>query len=173
MPASTSRAVEPWPKPDPIGAWSASAMFLFLPPWSDLYLEQLRPVLAGDEQTVAFGIVGDAVQHAVGIAVGILDGQLGEVDPALHRAALRVDPGDAVAHPDVGVDFALHIFELVEALDRFAAKRDPDPLALRHRRRIEEAQLAGAVAHDDVLAVLGERPALAGIAELALGAEIG
>src|SRR6185312_15589282 len=40
-----------------------------------LDLEQLGPPLAGDEQPVALGVVGDAVEHVVGVARGVGGGQ--------------------------------------------------------------------------------------------------
>ena len=52
-------------------------------------------------------------------------------------------------------------FELVEIADRLALQRHRHPPPLGQRRRVEEAQLGRAVAHDDVGAVAGQAPAFA------------
>ena len=41
----------------------------------------------------------------------------GEVDPGEDFAGLGGDAGDAVGVPDIGVDFTLDVFELVELGD--------------------------------------------------------
>ena len=90
-------------------------------------LEQLRPVLAGDEQPVAGGVVGDAVEH-VGLARRDVRTrqQARQVDPAHHMSAGRIDAGDQVGLPDVGVELALDPFQFVEVVDRAALVGDVD-----------------------------------------------
>ena len=63
--------------------------------------------------------------------------------------------------PDVGVDLAVNVFELVQLGDRGAAIFDVDVADLAESGGIEEAERRGAVAQDQVLAVLGEPPAFA------------
>src|ERR1700722_10506949 len=64
-------------------------------------LEQFRPALAGDEQAVAPGVVGDAVEHVVAVAADLAGFQkAAHVDPADHLAAGRIYAGDGVGHPD-------------------------------------------------------------------------
>jgi hypothetical protein len=85
----------------------------------------------------------------------------------------QVDPRDPGRHPDVGEDLALHPFQLVELVDRPTIVGDVEPLLLAEARRVEDSQLSGAVAHPEVAAVLGQRPAFAGIGPAAFLAEVG
>ena len=50
----------------------------------DRDLEKLRPVLAGDEQAILILVIGNAVQHSLGIADFARRQQAREVDPAEH-----------------------------------------------------------------------------------------
>src|SRR5690242_6288603 len=79
-------------------------------------LVDLRPALAGDEQALALGVPGDAVQDVVGGVGGFLGfgAEAGEVDPAHYVAAGRVDPCDARSEPHIGVELAFHPLQLVE-----------------------------------------------------------
>ena len=99
-----------------------------------------RPQLAGDEQAIAGGVVGDPVQHVGAGALGRRQ-QAGQIDPAGDAAVLRRDARDPLGLPDVGEDLPLHVFELVEPLDRAVRVADRDAPGLLQRRGIDEAQL--------------------------------
>ena len=88
----------------------------------DFDFEELGPELAGDEEAVVRGVVSDAVEH--GFRIGDFAGlqQAGEIDPAEDLAGCRRDARDAVGVPDVCVDLAVDVFELVELVD--ALRRD-------------------------------------------------
>ena len=115
-------------------------------------------------------VPGDAVQHVVGRVVQLLRlrAQPGQLDPADHLAAGRIDARDARGEPYVREDFALHPFQLVDVLQRLAVCRHVDPTGLLERVGIEDADHRRAVAHVEPLAVAGERPAFAGIGEARL-----
>src|ERR1035438_5093331 len=88
--------------------------------------EELGPAFAGDEEAIVLGVVGDAVEDiGLGRAIGGSE-QTAAVDPADDLAGFGVDAGDAVGLPDVGVDFALHPFELVQFDDGAALLGDGD-----------------------------------------------
>ena len=136
-------------------------------------LEELGPSLAGHEQAVALGVVGDAVED-VGLVVAIGGcQQAAGVDPADHFAGSGVDAGDAIGLVDVGVDFALHPFEFVQFGDRPAIGGDGNAAGFLEGFGIPEAQFGGAIAHDDALAIGGEPPAFAGVGKFAFGGETG
>src|ERR1035438_3975863 len=72
--------------------------------------EEFGPVLAGDEEAVVLGVIGNAVED-IGLEIAGVDDvgggqQAGEVDPSDDFAGLGIDAGDAVGLPDVGVDLA-------------------------------------------------------------------
>src|SRR5690625_993694 len=95
------------------------------------------------------GVVGDAVQDIVG-GVGQRVGpgtQTGQVDPADHFAAGRVDARDAMGQPDVGVDLTLDPFQFVDVFDGLAVGGDGDVTDLTQRVRIQNADGRRAVAH--------------------------
>ena len=112
-------------------------------------LEYLRPELSGDKEPVVSGVVRDAVEH--GFVVGELAArhQAFEIDPADDTARCWRDAGDAIGVPDVGVDFAVDVFEFVEFLDWLAVVFDGDAAGFVEGFGIEEAQGRGAVAEDE------------------------
>ena len=63
------------------------------------------------------GVVSDAVEH--GFVVGELAAlhQAFEIDPTDDATRSRRDAGDAIGVPDVGVDLAVNVFELIEIGD--------------------------------------------------------
>ena len=65
-------------------------------------------------------VIGDTVEH--GLIVGELAArhQALKVDPANDAAGGGRDAGDAVSVPNVGVDFAVDVFEFVEFRYRLA-----------------------------------------------------
>src|SRR5712692_3834233 len=83
-----------------------------------LDLEQLGPLLAGDEDALALCVVSDPVEH-VGLwpAVGRFQ-QAAHIHPRIHAARARIDTRDQVRLPHVGPYFALDIFELVQPGNR-------------------------------------------------------
>src|SRR3954447_12620843 len=79
----------------------------------DLYLEQLRPPFAGDEETVVGRIVGNAVEH---VCAGALGGrqQPAEIDVAGDLPARGRDARNIIGLPDVRKDLAFDEFQLVQ-----------------------------------------------------------
>src|ERR1019366_2938919 len=136
------------------------------------HLEELRPVLAGDEKAVARGIVSDAVEHidtAAAIIVGREQPRKG--DEPEQPAGRRIDAGNGLRLPDVREEFAFHPFELVELRERQAMAKHADRARDLECRWVEKTNLVRAVAHDERAAVGGEAPAFAGVGELALHLE--
>src|SRR3954454_12908577 len=86
---------------------------------NDLNLEQLRPQLAGDEQAIVRGVIRNAVQHRSRRALFLLRKDAGEIDPPQHFAGGRGDARDSIRMPDIRVDLALYVLQLVEFLNRF------------------------------------------------------
>src|SRR3954452_16797374 len=122
-------------------------------------LEELRPQFAGDEEAAVVGVPGDAVEDGFRSgAVGSRQ-QAGEVDPAEDFARSRRDAGDAVGVPDIGVDLAVDVLDLVDVVDGFSAVLHCQAADFLEGCGIEEAQGGGAVAEDEGLAILGEAPA--------------
>ena len=80
----------------------------------ELDLEDGGPLLAGDEEAVVLGVVGDAVENGFGAEVDDVGEEAGEVDPGDDVAVAGRDAGDAVGVPDVGVDLAVDVLEFVE-----------------------------------------------------------
>src|SRR4030095_12563645 len=138
----------------------------------------LGPVLASDEEAVALGVVGDAVHHIGPDALGGRQ-NTGQIDAANHFPGLRIEARDPVGLPDVGENFALYPFQLVQILDWPALVRHFDDAGFQQGPGIPDADLPvarfrlhGPVSvHVDLLAVGRESPALALVAELALRCE--
>src|SRR5689334_16905701 len=133
----------------------------------ELDFEKFRPELAGHEEAVARFVVGDAVQDGLVVRHVARLEQPREVDPALDLSGLRVDARDAVLVPDVRVNLALHVFELVQLKDGPAVVRDVDRALDLVRARVDEAYLRRAVAEDERVGVVRQAPAFAGVCELA------
>ena len=83
----------------------------------------------------------------------------------------RVDAGDAVGVPDVGVDLTFHEFEFVQIADRRHAFADSDLADLVEGVGAAEAEDGRAVRGDDLSCGAGHAPALAGVGEAADGRE--
>ena len=140
----------------------------FDPTWIS---NSLRPQLAGDEQPLRRGVVGDAVQHRLGLeAVG--RHQAAQIDPADDAAGLRRDAGDPVGVPHVGPHLAAHELQLVQLIDRHTGVAHRHPPDLAERLRIEEAQVGGAVAENQAVRRRGQPPAFAGIPQVRTGAKV-
>jgi hypothetical protein len=108
----------------------------------DFDLEQLGPQLAGDEEAVTVGVVGDAVQDgALAMEFALVNDAL-QIDSSQDLPGVRGNAHNVVRLPDVGVDFTLYPFELIEIFDW-------PPGLIRHsqaangmeRLGIEEAQV--------------------------------
>src|ERR1700710_1792677 len=80
-------------------------------------LEDLRPLLAGDEEPVALGIIGDAIQYRFLADALVVGQQVGQIDPTYDVAIAWRDAGDAVRVPYVGVNLSLDVLELIEQVD--------------------------------------------------------
>src|SRR6187431_1002924 len=138
-------------------------------PAYDLDLEDARPQLAGDEEAIAFGVVGDAVEHVDACLFARIE-QAVQIDPGSDPAGRGGDDRDALALPDVREDLTFHVFELVEPRHRPPAVLDDQRADLPQRLGIDQAKRAavGAVAHDQAGAVMREAPAFTGVPEGAL-----
>jgi uncharacterized membrane protein len=108
----------------------------------DSDLEQLRPEFAGDEEAVTVGVVGDAVQDgAFAMEFALVNDAL-QIDSSQDLPGVRRNAHNVVRLSDVGVDFTLYPFELIEIFDW-------PPGLIRHsqaangmeRLGIEEAQV--------------------------------
>ena len=83
----------------------------------DSDLEQLGPQLAGDEEAVAIGVVGDAVQDgALAMEFALVNDAL-QIDSSQYLPGVRGNAHNVVRLPDVGVDFTSYPFELIEVFD--------------------------------------------------------
>ena len=136
-------------------------------------LEDGGPLFAGDEEAVVLGVVGDAVEDGFGVELEHGGEEAGEVDPGDDVAVAGSDAGDAVGVPDVGVDFAVDVFELVEEGDGCALVGDGDVADFVEVFGVAEAEGGGAVGGDDVGGVVGHAPAFAGVGEVGEGMEGG
>src|SRR5205085_800487 len=96
----------------------------------ELYLEKFRPELARHEEAVALLVVGDAVQD--GLLVRNVAGleQAREVYPTGDVPIPGVYARYTILMPDVRVNLALNVFELVDLKDR--AARVPDAYRALH-----------------------------------------
>src|ERR1019366_3407671 len=140
---------------NPALGWQAEAPAppVLLCAFNQLDLEELGPLLPGDEQSVLPGIVGDAVEY-VRLVVAVGGGQQpAAIDGTDHFAGFGVDAHDALGLPDIGVDFALDPFELVQFGERAAILGDGDAAGFLQCFGIPETELGRAIAHDDALAV--------------------
>src|ERR1700722_4062945 len=131
----------------------------------ELDLEDAGPQLPGDKQTLVVWGVGDSVENSPGLEVVDRGQKTGEVDPADHLAALRRDAGDAIRLPNVGKNFSLDEFELVQLVDRLVSVVDFNATLFCERIAVQNAELSGSVAHEKVTAIGGESPAFAGVCE--------
>src|SRR5258708_6656015 len=136
-------------------------------PLDDLDFEDPRPELAGHEQAIAGGVVGNTIQDRVRRRAFGLREQSGEIDPPGHAAVLRRNPRDAIGLPDIGVDLPLDVLQLVQVLHRPASVVDDDAAGLLERDGVDETQCAFrlAIAHDHARAVVRDPPALALVIE--------
>ena len=130
-------------------------------------------MFAGDEEAVALGVVGYAIEDGLGVYFLVGGEEAGAVDPVDDLAVFGVDAGDAVGVPDVGVDDAVDVFELVELVDEGGAVVDGDAAGLGEVGGIAEAEGGGAVAGDEFGGGAGDAPAFAVVVEGGEGAEGG
>ena len=75
--------------------------------------------------------------------------------------------------PDVGVDLAVHKLKLIQLRDRGATVSDNKAANFAKSSGIEVAESCGAIAHDQILAVLCESPAFAEVIKSTQQAEGG
>jgi len=112
------------------------------------------------------GVVGDAVEDGFFVDHLIGGQQSAEVDPGDNVAVAGRDAGDAVVVPDVRINLALDVLQLVEFLDRSSRVPDDNVASLCESRRVAETERRAAVAGDDFAIGAGHAPALAGVLEL-------
>src|SRR6185369_14319116 len=101
----------------------ARSGLLWLRVWSfharlEFNFKKSRPEFSGDEESTACLIVSDAVQHGLVVLHVAGRQQTSQINPARNAAGLRVDRHYPVVVPDVGVDFAVDVLELVQLVDR-------------------------------------------------------
>lgn len=97
----------------------------------NFYLVNEVPVLARHKESVGGLVVCDTVQHVVGPVVVapsyaffrdvvfLIGDQLSKIE-SFFDFAIEVDHDDIVLLENVGVNLSVHIFQLVDALDRLA-----------------------------------------------------
>src|ERR1700739_1521021 len=135
----------------------------------DFDFEQLWPELSSDEQVIARGGVGDAVEHGAAFVQFAFVDDGAEVDESENFSRVRRDARDVVGLPDVGVDFAVDVFQFVQILDGAAVGVDYLEAANHAKRlRIEKAERRSSVAHDELRGVVRQSPTLALVIEGAL-----
>jgi len=122
---------------------------------------------------VALSVVGDAVEDGFGVNLPVGRQEAGAVDPVDDVAVVEINAGDAVGVPDVGVDDAIDVFELVELIDEGGAVVDDDVAGLGKIGGIAEAKGGGAVAGDEFGGGAGDAPAFAVVVKGGEGLEGG
>src|SRR5688572_14442583 len=147
-----------------------------------LDLVKVLPVFAGNEDAVAGLIVCDAVESVLDLVLALLVGwrDAREIDPAEQRAVGRIDPGDVIRPadlfrmPDVRPYLALYHLKLIKLHKRPARfVADNDRANRLQGLGTDDSDDVSAVAHDQVGAVVGQAPALAGVTQFAKELEIG
>ena len=132
------------------------------------HFEDPRPELSRDQEVTGLRVVGDAVEHVHAARSFGGRQQVRHVDPRVHHARLRIDARNPILLPDVGVDRAVDVLHLVDAVDGAIAVADAQAADLGERVGVPEAQRVRAVAHDQPLAVVGQSPTLTGVREFLL-----
>ena len=117
--------------------------------WNDGDFKNPGPELAGHEEAIVDGVVGDAVEDRVITGDLVARHKAGQVDPAEDAAGRWRDSSNAIGVPDIRVDFAVNEFELVELGDGLAMVFDGDAAKLFEAFGIEETQVSRAVAEDE------------------------
>src|SRR5437588_6403390 len=135
--------------------------------------EDCLPELAGEIERRA--VVRDAVQHIVGsLGMAALVGRHGvpqqaEIGYRLDASARWIEPHNDPRREDIAVDFAIDVFQLVQAEDGARlAGFEPHALADSETLRIGEIDGIAAVAENEARAVVGQSPAVTRISHLAL-----
>jgi len=111
-----------------------------LPFGNQLDLEYFWPKFAGYEETVVGRVIGDAIQYCFRVGDGAGKQQAGQIDPLQHISVRRRNDGDTVFVPDVGVDFPVDVFELVELIDGGAAVGDVNAADFPKAGGVEEVE---------------------------------
>ena len=105
------------------------------------------------------------------------DGFLGvdarEVEGSKDLARFRIDANDAIGLPDVGKNFAFDEFEFVELIDGISSVHNGEFAQDTKAFGVDELELGGAIAHDQMSAIIGESPAFALVTEVFLPSERG
>ncbi len=123
--------------------------------------------LAGHQQGAGLAVVGDAVQDVRGDQGRRVWIETAHVDPAGDGAGLRREAHDVVGLPHVGEDLALDVLQLVQEADLAKGVVDQHEAVDAEVLGIDEEHGRGAIAHDELPAVGGQSPTLAGIVEAA------
>src|ERR1700687_5192646 len=79
----------------------------------DFYLEELRPQLAGHKQPILHAIIGNPVQHGLGVESVHGRHQTSQIDPASNASRLWRNSSDSIRVPDVCVNLTTNVLELV------------------------------------------------------------
>ena len=127
--------------------------------------EDERPEFAGDEESVVFAVIGNAVEHVNGVFVlfGVEDSC--EVNPGEEFSVLGRDDGDAVLLPDVGVDSAFDKLKLIESDDWSVIVSDVEAAYGFKGVGVKQVEGCGAVADYEAVGVGGDAPAFGGVCE--------
>ena len=80
-------------------------------------------MLAGHEQAVGGRIPGDAIEYVVHPAL-VARVESTQIEPGDDPAGHGIDTRDSILAPDVRSDFAVDVFEFIQAHDRHPAVRD-------------------------------------------------
>src|SRR5579862_1825866 len=119
------------------------------------HFEEFGPAFAGDEQTVTGGVIGNSIQYIRALVAVFFGEQSGKVDDADDLASRGIYAHNKIGAPDIGEDLAFHVFQLIQSVDGLAMCRHGDPTIFFEGRGVKEADLVGAIAHNQPMAVGG------------------
>ena len=125
---------------------------------------ELRPELAGHEESLPFLVPRDSVEN-IDLKAGLIFWcqQTGEVDTRSDIASRWVNPYDLVGLPDVGVDLAVDPLQLVEVVDWLPILADLNAVDFAEGVRLADLDGVCSIAHVEPLAVVGDAPSFGGV----------
>ena len=122
--------------------------------------EQVRPMLARNEQSPPRGIKRDSVQYRLGFFL-FLRRERGKIDPRANHARPRIDPCNPVRMPHVRVNLVSDQFQFIEIDDRFLPRVNLKRSNYLKSFRIEITQPVCPVAQDQIRPVVRQPPPFA------------
>src|SRR5689334_18541139 len=129
-------------------------------------LKQSRPEFAGYIKFVVRLIVGDSIQHGFRILQFTFRHESAQIDPGSHMTILRIDRRDPIFVPDVRIDLAVHVFELVQLVHRSRTVDYVNRLRDFKISWVDEPDLIRTVAQNQRLSVSRKSPTLPLVIEL-------